>query len=673
MPGDPYRYFRVEARELAEQLGRCVLEMEHGPISPELASQMLRLAHTLKGAARVVKQARIAERAHEIEEAIIPFRDAGAANGAAEVEKLLRLVDGIEVDLAALSPAPADAERGRKGAPPADEAIRTLRPEIADLESLVGSISEVAIQIEGLGAARGPLERARHVAQVLLEQLAGGQASKGPKASALADELRGLLGRLDRYLSSALEECRREVEQARDAAERIRLVPARTLFSGMERMALDAARELGKRVSFETRGGAVRAEADVLAAVQPALVQLVRNAVAHGIEGEVDRIAAGKPPVGRVMLEVSRRGRQMVFRCRDDGRGLDLGALRAALARRGDGGSEAMSADEVVARVLRGGLSTSAQVTEMSGRGVGLDVVREVASRLEGDVRAEHEPDKGLAVELAVPVSMTAVDALLVEASGVAAAIPLESIQRAVRVQRGAVARSPEGESIAVDDSALPFAPLARVLGTKETGAAAWQAVLVGAGSSTVAVGVDRLVGIATVVVRALPELAFARPVVAGASFDAVGTPQLVLDADGLAESVRGQIAAPPPAEERRRLPVLVIDDSLTTRMLEQSILEAAGYEVDLAASAEDALEMARRRKYGLFLVDVEMPGMDGFTFIETTRKDPFLREVPAILVSSRASQEDRRRGEQVGARAYIAKGEFDQNQLLSTLEGLTV
>ncbi|HZA51088.1 MAG TPA: response regulator [Myxococcaceae bacterium] len=676
MSNDPYRYFRVEARELVEQLGRCVLELERGPLSAELASRMLRLAHTLKGAARVVKHTRIAESAHQLEEAIIPFRESGAANGGVEMEKLLRLVDGIEADLAALSgaPGPSDADAGAPIAARQDpEAIRALRPDVADLDALVAGIAEVAIQVEGLAGARDPLERARHVAQVLLEQLNAGQAWEGQKAVALADELRGLLGRLDRQLSGAVEECRREVAQARDAVERIRLVPARALFAGMERTALDAARELGKRVSFEARGGAVRAEADVLSAIQPALVQLVRNAVAHGIEREAERLAAGKPAVGRVVLEISRRGRHVLFRCRDDGRGLDLGAVRAALGKRGETFDPRTTGEELVARLLRGGVSTSPQVTEVSGRGVGLDVVREVAARLGGEVRADHQPGKGLAVELAVPVSMTAIDALLVDASGVAAAIPLDSIQRAVRVPSAAVGRSPDGDFIAVEGEAVPFAPLARVLGAKETRAAAWQSVLVGAGSSPVAVGVDRLLGIATVVVRALPELAFARPVLAGASFDALGTPQLVLDAEGLAESVRGHVAAPAPVPERRRLPVLVIDDSLTTRMLEQSILESAGYEVDLAASAEEGLQMARRRKYGLFLVDVEMPGMDGFAFIETTRNDPFLREVPAILVTSRSSQEDRRRGEAVGAYAYIAKGEFDQNQLLSTLESLAV
>lgn len=152
---------------------------------------------------------------------------------------------------------------------------------------------------------------------------------------------------------------------------------------------------------------------------------------------------------------------------------------------------------------------------------------------------------------------------------------------------------------------------------------------------------------------------------------DAEGHPQLVLDAEALVEHVHrvGPVAA---VTSSARAPILVIDDSLTTRMLEQSILESAGYEVELAMSGEEALERAHKRRYALFLVDVEMPGMDGFTFIERTQADPVLREIPAILVTSRASPDDRRRGQSVGAMAYIVKGEFDQTELLDNIRLLT-
>lgn len=178
------------------------------------------------------------------------------------------------------------------------------------------------------------------------------------------------------------------------------------------------------------------------------------------------------------------------------------------------------------------------------------------------------------------------------------------------------------------------------------------------------------MAGTASVVLRTLPDLAPAHSFVAGASFGVDGQPQLVLDPEGLVDAAR-RAQPMPQSEAASSRPVLVIDDSLTTRMLEQSILESAGYQVDVAASAEEALGQAHGRRYALFLVDVEMPGMDGFTFVETTRADPALRGVPAILVTSRNAAADRQRGLDAGASDYVVKGEFDQVRLLTTIRRL--
>jgi two-component system chemotaxis sensor kinase CheA len=302
-----------------------------------------------------------------------------------------------------------------------------------------------------------------------------------------------------------------------------------------------------------------------------------------------------------------------------------------------------------------------------------LDVVREAASRLGGEVTVRTEARSGTSIEILVPVSLSSLDALLVEAGNQAAAIPLESVRRTLRLSPTDVARTAEGESIVFEGKVIPFAPLARAL---RAGAAtlstprARSAVVVEGRGAMAALGVDRMLGTERLVLRPLPEWTPADPVLAGTSLDAEGNPQIVLDPDALvAEASRSEAATQ--ATPTLRPPILVIDDSLTTRMLEQSILESAGYEVDLATSAEEALEKARRRRYALFLVDVEMPGMDGFAFVERTRIDRTLRGVPAILVTSRASPEDRRRGEEVGARAYIVKSEFDQADLLERIRKL--
>jgi two-component system chemotaxis sensor kinase CheA len=198
-----------------------------------------------------------------------------------------------------------------------------------------------------------------------------------------------------------------------------------------------------------------------------------------------------------------------------------------------------------------------------------------------------------------------------------------------------------------------------------------WSAVVVQAGGSIVAVGVDHLRGTHNLVLRPLPKLAPADPIVAGTSLDANGNPQMVLNPQGIVAEARRASPATLVAEHARTA-ILVIDDSLTTRMLEQSILESAGYDVELAMSGEEGLEKARKRAYALFLVDVEMPGMDGFAFVADIRADPSLRATPAILMTSRDAPDDRQRGDEVGASAYFIKSEFDQNVLLARIRALT-
>jgi two-component system chemotaxis sensor kinase CheA len=449
-------------------------------------------------------------------------------------------------------------------------------------------------------------------------------------------------------------------------------LPSSVIFNPLERAARDVAKTLGKRVSFDTQGGDVRLDPRVLATIRNALVQIVFNAVAHGIETEAERAAAGKPGEGRISVAVERRQNRIAFVCHDDGRGVDLEAVRRVAQRRGllPGGSVTLGAAELLQELLKGGISTSGTVTEVSGRGIGLDVVREAASRLGGSVAVRTEKHRGTTIELVVPLSLSGLAALVVEAGGQAVAIPLDAVRGALRVGAGDMARVAEGQAILRDGKLIPFAPLSRALGAAEADRPAWSALLLEAGGAQAAIGVDRLRGVENIVMRPLPALAVADPVVAGASLDAEGNPQIVLDAERLVAAVwRAGGAAADPAVIRPT--ILVIDDSLTTRMLEESILQSAGYQVEVAASAEEGIEKAGRKRYQLFLVDVEMPGMDGFGFIEHARADPQLRDIPSILVTSRASPADRRRGTEVGARAYIVKSEFDQVELLERIRRL--
>ncbi|HKX43706.1 MAG TPA: response regulator, partial [Burkholderiaceae bacterium] len=677
MAKDPYRYFRIEARELLEQLGQGALELDKGVSGANLVPQLLRQAHTLKGAARVVRQPDIANHAHAIEEALTPWRDASDTVPRSNIDAVLARLDEITARLATLSPAPeAEAPAGRGALP--EETLRTVRADVTEMDALLGGVAQTHAQVTASRRHRESLAQLRTLAQRLVVQLgtraASSSANGTRKTLALAEELSDGLGHCARGFAVSLEQMDRELRHLRDATEQLRLMPAGTLFTTLERSARDAAQSLGKRVLFDGRGGDVRLDAPVLGAVQKALVQLVRNAVAHGIEGTTERLAKGKPPEGRITLEVLRRGRRVSFRCSDDGAGVDVDAVRRAAQRKGllEAKAQSLDAQALLALLLRGGLSTANAVNEVAGRGIGLDVVREVAERLGGEVTVNSAPGRGTAMTLTVPLSIASLDALIMEAGGTSAAIPFDAVRRTLRLHPAQIARSAQGDSIVFDDRTIPFVPLARVLDARAAGfdGGALSAVVVEGAGALAAIGVERLRATAKIVLRPLPELAPPCPVVAGASLDVEGHPRLVLDPDGLV--LRAQRAgAPVPPPQRERAPVLVIDDSLTTRMLEQSILESAGYEVHAVVSAEDALEQARRQTYALFLVDVEMPGMDGFSFIERTRADPTLREVPAILVTSRSSVEDKRRGRDVGAQGYVVKSEFAQAEFLDRVRQL--
>lgn len=682
MAKDPYKYFRVEARELLDQLGKGTLDLEKGT-TPDLVPRLLRLAHTLKGAARVVKQREIADQAHVIEDALASYRESSETVPRERVDMVLKLLDSIAGHVAALVPA-SDVESAAAGKPLAAEAFRTVRADIAEMDTLLDGVAETHAQIAALRRSLGAIGRARYLVDFLVEHLTSrrgresersGNGSAGNKPRSMAEELRGIIGGLEQNLASSTDQMDRELRQVRNAAEQLRLIPAGALFTALERTARDVAQALGKRVVFEGRGGDVRLDAHVLGSVQGALLQVVRNAVAHGIELEIDRKTARKQIEGHVTLDVIRRGRRVVFICRDDGAGVDIEAVRGVAQRKGllSSAIQKLGAEELLHLLLRGGLSTSDAVTEVSGRGIGLDIVREAAERLGGEVNVRTEAGKGTMVELIVPLSLASLEALVVETSGIVAAIPLDAVRRTLRAAPAEIARTAQGDSLVHEGKVIPFVHLSRALNSAAASARnerPWSTIVVEGAGAVAAIGVDRLLGTANVVLRPLPNLAPSAPIVAGASLDANGNPQLVLDPDGLVAEAQRTGTSEPEAKTTRP-PVLVIDDSLTTRMLEQSILESAGYEVYAAVSGEEALAEARRNRYALFLVDIEMPGMDGFTFIEYARADPSLRDIPAILISSRASAEDKKRGQDIGAQGYIVKSEFDQAEFLERIRRL--
>ncbi|HUJ57465.1 MAG TPA: response regulator [Kofleriaceae bacterium] len=624
MAQDPYKYFRIEAAELVGELAQGLLDLEKRG-DAALVARLLRHAHTLKGAARIVKHRTLADLAHAMEDVLAPLRDAPVAQ---RLDPALALVDRMTEQLASLAVAAAPAPAPAAPAAAATTDIPALpRFDSRGIDDALGGLAWVHALIARMRAT---------------------------------DDRRALARQLDQ-LDRELREVRRDVEQ-------VRLATAGSMFTALERTARDAAVASGRRVAFASDGDAVRLDAQVLAALHGALVQLVRNAVVHGIEPPAERTAAGKPAEGTVAIAVRSLGRRIAVSCEDDGRGLDIEAIRRAATRRGDVIAGELDAAHAFRLLLRGGISTSREVTELSGRGVGLDVVRDAVHGLGGEITARTRPGGGTAITLAVPVSVAALPVIGVEAGGRTAAIPQAAVRRVSQLAAEQLIAGGDGVALRVGDAVLPCAALATLLG--HSTAPRGIAIVVDGGDGAAAISVDRVVGLDDTVVRAVPGHAPIDAIVGGLALDAEGEPYPVLEPRALVEAAR---AARPiaQAEPARLAPILVVDDSLTTRLLEQSILESAGFAVDVAASAEEALDKLTRASYALALVDVEMPGMDGFALIGELRARPELARLPAILVTSRDAPEDRKRGAAVGAQGYVIKSRFDQAELLAMIDRL--
>jgi two-component system chemotaxis sensor kinase CheA len=682
-PADPYKYFRVEAREILEQLEIGLLELEKGSAPGDVIARLLRLAHTLKGAARVVKQAKIAESAHAIEDLLAPLRDAPDSATREIIDEILRLLDGMRSGVTALGVA-SDEKEPSTPRDAAEESPLVFRTDLVDMDTLLNGLSNAHLRVSALRGSLALVNRLDDLAELLGNRLASpgeraGIDANGTAATrSLADEMRATVQSLQQTLTSNTEHIEREMRQLRDAAENLRLVPVNVLFPPLERTVRDTVRIVGNRAAFEGIGGNVRMDAHVLREVQGALIQMARNAIVHGIEPAAERKASGKESSGRVVFDVARRGNRVAFRCIDDGRGIDFESVRRIVEKKNPAAVESrtLSNADLLRLLLMGGLTTSGSVTEVSGRGVGLDIVRAAAARLGGEATIDTEAGRGTTVELLVPVSLSSMEALLFRVADVTGALPVDAVRRTISIPEGTIVRTDRGRTIVCDGSPLPLFSMAHVFGAEKESERRSQtrsAIVMETANSPIAIEVDRLLGIQTLVFRPMPALAAANPAVAGVAMDAEGIPQIVLDPVRLAGMAHGGEFSAPTVSGDPALPLLVVDDSLTTRMLEQSILESAGYLVDLAQSGEEAMEKARKKPYGLFLVDVEMPGMDGYTFVSRTRADPRLGRIPAILITSRGSVEDRRRGEEAGAAAYVVKSEFDQVRLLELIRQLQV
>jgi two-component system chemotaxis sensor kinase CheA len=429
----------------------------------------------------------------------------------------------------------------------------------------------------------------------------------------------------------------------------------------------------------------------VLEQIKDPLIHMLRNAIDHGIEPPEQRVALGKPRSGTITLTAEQLGKDVVICVSDDGAGLDLDAIRQAIMRHGLD-AQALSETELVEIIFKVGISTSPIITDISGRGVGLDVVRRNVEALHGRIDVDWTPGEGAAFTLTLPLRLTSSHGLLLRASNQLFAIPLNAIERILYISPQEIAPLGGQDTIRYNGRPLTLVRLNDVLELPHTdgqrdsvglskGKARILVVILAAAERRMAFAVDELVGEQEIVIKGLGKQLTRVGGIAGAAVMGSGEVVLILNvADLIRLAMRGKRrsvldARPetaPSGETRAQRRILIVDDSITTRTLEKNILEAAGYTVQLAIDGHEALSaIATGGMPDLIVSDIVMPRIDGFELTRRIKDDPNTVNVPVILVTSLGSSEDKARGIEAGADAYIVKSSFDQNNLLETIEQL--
>lgn len=730
--------FVDEARDHVKKLNEGLVRLERSPDDDETINAVFRSAHTIKGSARMMKLADIAAVAHKLEDALGALREKRLRHSRDLADVLFRGIDtiaGMIEEVAAGRTPAADSEmicaelaRAAEGVvPPAASALaapavaqiadaptveapapsppppipqppardptpeRTVRPgagetvrvEAERLDELIRLMGEIVSHQSRLKRRLSEVrdaERAAGRSALAAKRLAAGTDGSVPEGVVEAHALHERLGRLAASMrdDASLQELL--TGELQEKALTLRMLPLATVFDTLPRAVRDLARSLGKEVDLVIEGGEIGLDKKLMERIGDPLLHLLRNAVDHGIEGPDERRKAGKPERGQIRLSAAYDAGSVVIDLEDDGGGIAVDRIREKALKKGLHSAEelaALSEPELVDLIFRPGFSTSPLITDLSGRGVGMDVVkRTVVDEMKGSIRVDALSGGGTRFSLRLPMTLALMRVLKVSAAGATYAIDVQAVNEIIRARIEEIIPVLGKRAIRLREEFIPVVRLDAIL---ERGAAGAQSetgaliLIVRVGAEKLGLIVDALIDEEDTVIKALPPHMARLPLVAGVTISGGNEILTILHVPGVFQAAR-DLQEPVRVRERegsvaRR--ILVVDDSVNTREIEKSILEAYGYVVDLAEDGMDAVERIRETRYDLIVTDLEMPRLDGFSLTERLRQDERCRDTPIIIVTSLEKDEDRKRGLSVGASAYIVKGSFDQTNLLETVQNL--
>ena len=687
--------FIREAEEHLELLRKGVLTLEKEGMSDAHLNELLRSTHTLKGSANMVDLVELAGVAHRMEDLLKELQSGELEFSSDLVDVLLVATDAIEALMAQAqssggisvnvdtvvkaleSGSIAEAQESVDVTPDykGTERRTSVRASVERLDQLVNRMGEILLSQKAMESRQQQMSK-------LLQQM---DNSIGLSQGGDDHSLKALRGNMVNLINDFERDRLQLGYQAEDVYQRtmeLRLLPLATATDDFERSLRNLARNLKKEVNFIVQGQEVELDRNMLDAIKPILLHVLNNAIDHGIEDPDTRVSLGKPKAGQITLHAQYEGSFIQVTVRDDGQGLNPVAIRSTAVKRGVLSAEAaaaMSDEAVIYLVFEPGFSTREFITDVSGRGVGLDVVKSNLDQVKGNLSLHSELGVGTELVLRLPLSMAIFTGLMVECDAETYVFPQHYVAEVLRVSPRDIIEEMGREVVRLRDTSVPLSSLSQILGQEQTTKVSKRltVLILSFREQTMGLLVDRTLGLQEVVVKDLGCQLKSLECFSGSTILGDGTPALIVSVADLFAASQGrqglQLRQTYETEQKKakRGRVLVVDDSITTRTMEKNILEANDYEVVIAVSGFDALDKLDAGRFDLMVSDVEMPGMTGFELTKKVRQREDTRDLPVIIVTSLASDDHRRQGMEAGAQAYIVKGSFKQGVLLDTVETL--
>lgn len=721
--------FRSEVEVQTKVLNQGLVDFEQMEQNGEMLQALMRAAHSIKGAARVLGLSHIVSLSHAIEDCFVAAQKGNIIIKPDHVDILLQGVDLLskitEIPQNSIKPWAEEqqpeitkiisainsrilqhnTEKHSEPAPPKKAEIphilkkdspqdRVLRVTAQNLNRLMGFAGESLVESRWLQPFSNSLlsiKKAINDLSILEDKLRETLEQKGSdeslenhlvtlqhKVSQCGQGLSDRLSELDMFIlrhSSLSDRLYREVVD-------IRMRPFSDGVEAFPRMVRDLARTLDKKVRLEIVGKSTPVDRDILDKLEAPLNHLIRNAIDHGIEPPDVRVKLGKPPEGVIKVEAIHRAGMLAITVSDDGRGVDISNLRAKIAERNLIKSnilEAMNETELLDFLFLPGFSTSENVNEISGRGVGLNVVLNMVQEVSGTVRAYANPGKGMVFQLLLPLTLSVIRALIVNISGEPYAFPLPRIDRALNIPQNQIEIIENRQYIKFEGQNIGLVPAAQVLGLAENKIASEELsiIIISDQMNSYGIVVEGFLGERELVVLELDSILGKTADISSGALMEDGTPVLIVDIEDLVRSIDNILNAgrlhklgytKDVAGEKHRKRVLVIDDSITVREVECRLLQNKGYDVLSAVNGIDGLNALRMGKFDLVITDVDMPRMNGIELVRLIRNDPKLTKLPVMIVSYKERAEDRLLGLEAGANFYLTKGSFHDETLINAV-----